>query len=34
VRALHGAQEIHSILAEEFGIEDDAGDDHAEEEDE
>jgi toxin ParE1/3/4 len=34
VRVLHGAQDIHSILAEEFGIEDDTGDDPAEEGDE
>jgi toxin ParE1/3/4 len=33
LRVLHGAQDIHRILAEEFGIEDDAGD-GGEEEDE
>ena len=34
VRVLHGARDIRRILAEEFGIEEDAGDDGAEEEDE
>ena len=32
VRVLHGAQDIHSILAEEFGIEEDDADDQEEEE--
>jgi toxin ParE1/3/4 len=31
LRVLHGAQDIHHILAEEFGIEEDVGDDQAEE---
>jgi toxin ParE1/3/4 len=31
-RVLHGAKDIHGILAEEFGVEEDAGDDQAEEE--
>src|SRR5439155_11946499 len=26
LRVLHGARDIHGILAEEFGVEDDAGD--------
>jgi toxin ParE1/3/4 len=30
LRVLHGAQDIQSILAEEFGVEEDAGDDQAE----
>lgn len=32
LRILHGAQDIHRILAEEFDIEDDASDDRVEEE--
>jgi toxin ParE1/3/4 len=34
LRVLHGARDIHAILAEEFGIEADAFDDEAEDEDE
>jgi toxin ParE1/3/4 len=34
LRVLHGARDIPGILAEEFGIEEDAGDDGAEEDDE
>jgi len=34
LRVLHGARDIHGILAEELGIEDDAGTDAAEREDE
>ena len=33
-RVLHGARDIHAILAEEFGIDGDAGNDEAEETDE
>jgi toxin ParE1/3/4 len=32
LRVLHGARDIHGILAGEFGIEEDAGDDDQEEE--
>ncbi len=30
LRVLHGAQDIHRILAEDFGIDEDVGDDQAE----
>jgi toxin ParE1/3/4 len=30
VRVLHGARDIHGILAEEFGVKEDTGDDAAE----
>jgi toxin ParE1/3/4 len=30
-RVLHGAQDIHGMLAEEFGVDEDAGDDQVEE---
>lgn len=32
-RVLHGARDIHGILAEEFGVEEDSGEDTAETED-
>jgi len=32
LRVLHGAQDIHRILTEEFGVEDEGGDDQAEQE--
>jgi toxin ParE1/3/4 len=34
LRALHGARDIHGVLAEEFGIEEDAADHEAEQKEE